>query len=152
MSYIEDNMKQGKEDRWVKNGVGTKNELYACGMLSKNGCTLTANDKPLACLLYPVTINQNGTMVLHNRCTTAKGVCKGNFNEGPMVIDVLRDTFVHLFGQAQYSRVRINIIAGVDSYFEVPDLVWYQYHEEKIHEQNNTQPVPRSTVRLPTNG
>jgi len=129
--------------RVVGNGVGLKRLGQSCGFLSDRGCTLDSSRRPVTCLLYPFTLNSRDTLVGHNRITTRRGICKGNHNNGPMIIDVIRDNLIALFGAEQVDRVRADIVEGRDSYFEVPESVHRQLMQEKEWDEENVRPVPR---------
>ena len=107
------------------------------------GCTLSAADRPVTCLLSPLLVNANGTIVLHARATTGHGVCKGNFGRGPMLIDALQGQLTALFGPDAVARVRADVVAGRDSYFDVPADVLAAYEREHRWALGNVLPVPR---------
>ena len=121
-------------------------EVLGCVHLGPAGCTLAPKDKPIVCHLYPLTLNKNDKLVVHNRATTEKGRCKGNHNNGPMIIDVLKDSLIELFGEAQYNRVRADIVSGKDSYFVLSKELLEQWEREKAWAEANVVPRPRSTV------
>lgn len=141
-SFYEDN--EGKEDLVVKNGIGKINNLYACGYLGEHGCTLSPTDRPIKCLLFPFVLNSNNKIVCNNWITTKKGVCKGNHNNGPIAIDSVRANLIELFGEPLVNLARVNVVIGIDSYFDVPDHVIKSYEIEHQQEINNKKPMPRS--------
>lgn len=114
-----------------------------CGMLGPRGCTFAPADKPVTCHLYPLRV-RNGLLGLHHRATYERGVCKGNHGRGPMLIDALRANLTELFGEEQYERVRAELLAGHDSYFEVPPQVLAAYEREEQWASALTPPRPRS--------
>lgn len=116
-----------------------------CGWLGDNGCTLSPEDKPVGCHLYPLLLRR-GLLQMHNIATMPNMVCHGNFNNGPMLIDALKDSLILLFGQDQYDRVRSSVIEGKNSYFEVPYDVAREFEQELYLEDNNL-PVDRRTTR-----
>lgn len=116
----------------------------ACPKLGPAGCTFTAADKPVTCLLYPLVLNKSGTLVLHHRTTTAGSVCRGNFGNGPPLIDALAGHLVALFGQQQYDRVRADVLAGRDSYFDPGPDVLAAWAREKELEAARLPPEPRT--------
>ena len=127
----------------VRNGVGLKKTGFACGHLTAAGCAFTANERPVTCLLYPFVLNKSGTLVCHNRITTEKGICKGNHNNGPMIIDVVRGNLVALFGEQQVDRVRAAVVGGRDGYLVVSEDILRQYEKEREWEEENVKPVSR---------
>jgi hypothetical protein len=143
MAFQENNAANGAIDEWISNGSGIKNSLYACGYLGTAGCTLDFANRPVTCLLYPFKLNKNNKLVCHNWITKEKGVCKGNHNHGPMIIDVIKGNLQALFGLDQYTRVRADVISGKDSYFVVSDSILEAYKQELFWEERNEQPIPR---------
>jgi hypothetical protein len=92
--------------------------LHACGNLGEHGCVLSPADKPVVCLLYPLKVNANNTLVLHAKAALPSGpICRGNHGEGPPLIVALEPSLTELFGAEQYARVRADVLAGRDSYF-----------------------------------
>jgi hypothetical protein len=127
--------------------VSSTTEHKACPRLGDKGCTFSDNDKPVTCHIYPLRLNKNNKLVLHHRAMFPTGICKGNFGNGPMLVDAMRNNLIALFGEAQYTRVRADVIAGKDSYFEVPPAVFAAYEAEFALELANKPPVPRSQQR-----
>ena len=115
-----------------------------CGHLGPNGCVLSPEDKPVICHLYPLLLNSSGTLVKHNRTTFAKGVCKGNHGHGPPLIDAIAPSLIQLFGEEQVARVREDVLAGRDSYFEIPPDVAVAYALEESRAARNEKPRMRS--------
>src|SRR5262245_12825514 len=120
-----------------------------CGRLGPGGCTYAPADKPVVCHLYPLTLNDSGTLVLHHRATTHSGVCKGNHGEGPPLIVALADNLIHLFGAEQYERVRAAVLTGQDSYFDPPPAVVAALNREHDWAATKTPPEPRSAFSPP---
>lgn len=120
-----------------------------CGRLGAGGCTFAADDKPVTCHLYPLMLNENGTLILHHRTTFQNGVCKGNHGEGPPIIVALADNLVHLFGRDQYERVRTDVLAGRDSFFDPPPAVVAALVREHAWAATNAPPEPRSAFSPP---
>lgn len=128
----------------VINGMGKLKVGFSCGYLTQFGCKFSPEEKPVTCLLYPFVLNKHGTLVCHNRITTGHGICKGNHNNGPIIIDVVRDNLIALFGEAQVDRVREDVVAGRDGFFIVPDHVIRQYNQENDWARDNVKPVART--------
>ncbi len=121
-----------------------------CGYLGPVGCTLTPEDKPVKCHLYPFLVSKHGLIHLHFRWGTAKTWgCTGNHGNGPMLLDALKDNFVHLFGTGQFDRVRKQVLTGEDSYFDVPDNVARDFEVECLEESSMIQIAPRSKRKWP---
>jgi hypothetical protein len=120
-----------------------------CGNLGPEGCRWSGADRPVTCLLYPLRLNRAGMLVLHHRTTTASSICKGNHGQGPALIDAMEYSLTSLFGAEQYARVRAEVMAGRDTYFEVPAEVLASYELEQAQEAVREQPVPRTTQRAP---
>lgn len=122
-----------------------------CGNLGPLGCTLSAADKPVTCHLYPLMINGSGTLVLHHRATTGRGVCKGCHGHGPPLVDALRDNLVELLGGAAYAHLRAEVMANRDVRVAVPPAVWAAWLAERQEEAANETPPPRSQRAWPRN-
>ena len=120
-----------------------------CPRLGPQGCTFSAEDKPVTCHLFPLRLNKSGTLVVHHKSMMSPSFCGGNSGIGPMIVDVLRESLVELFGQGQYDRVRADVVTGRDSYFVVPEQVLRAYEDESKKEENNEPPSPRS-IFLPS--
>ena len=128
--------------------VGNTPEDHRCQRLGPRGCTFSLEDKPISCLLYPLRLNKSGTLILHQRATYSRGICKGNFGDegGPLLIDALRECLVVLFGQEQYKQARADVLAGSDA-CRVPSAeLLRQYYREEGWEEENLLPQPRSKV------
>lgn len=132
--------------------AGPDNPGHKCGHLGDTGCTLAPEDKPVTCHLYPMMLNDNGTLILHQRATFPKGVCHGNFGNGPPLIESIRPNLIKLFGEEQVDRVTADVMAGRDSYFEPGPEVLAAYKQEKAWEATNLPPLPRSAVHGPSAG
>jgi len=128
----------------VVNGMGKRKVGFSCGHLTEFGCKFSPADKPVTCLLYPFVLNKHNTLVCHNRITTGHGICKGNHNNGPMIIDVVRDNLIALFGEKQVDHVRADVAAGKDSYFLVSEDLLRQYNQENEWANENVKPIARS--------
>jgi len=129
----------------IHNGAGLARIGTACGYLTDSGCKFDPKNRPVTCLLYPLMLNKYSTLVGHVRITTSRGLCRGNHNHGPMIIDVLRENLSALFGYDQVMRVRADIVEKhIDSYFIVPDAVVRQYALEQLWERENVKPLPRT--------
>lgn len=126
--------------------VGNTSESKACQRLGPKGCTFAPEDKPLSCHLYPLRLNSSGTLILHQRAIYAKGICKGNFgdNDGPLLIDALKDNLTTLFGKKQYEQARKDVMAGHDGSFTPSPELMRQYYREQEWEEANLPPQPRS--------
>jgi hypothetical protein len=110
-----------------------------CGNLGPSGCTLTADVKPVTCHLYPLRL-VNGTLGLHFHATRP-ACCRGNYGRGPMLIDALRQSLVALFGEAAVDRVRADVVAGRDGWFDVPPDVAARMAREQDLATRNERPV-----------
>lgn len=128
--------------------MANPNSDGVCAHLGPLGCALTTENRPITCHLYPLTLSKHDeyrrSLVLHSRTTTARGLCKGNHNNGPMIIDVLKDSLIELFGEEQYNRVREDIVKGKDSHFILSDKLMAQWEREMKWAEENVIPKPRS--------
>lgn len=93
---------------------------YSCRFLGPNGCTLSNEDKPLACHIFPFVLNSGGNIVRSFHC---QNLCKGNFNSGDQyLIETLKDTFVFLFGEKQTNEA-IEAVKRCENYtFDTSEL------------------------------
>jgi hypothetical protein len=116
-----------------------------CANLGPTGCTWSMSDRPVTCLLYPLrfTPTRSG-LVLHHRTRFAKGICGGNYGQGPMLIDALRPGLAELFGAAAIDWARDEAMSGRDVHLEIPPRLLAEIHREKTLEESNTPPVLRS--------
>lgn len=133
---------------WPPNSA-TAPGATGCPKLGPDGCTFAQADKPVTCLLYPFVVNKSGTIVLHQRATFAKGVCCGNYGNGPPLIDAARGGLVELFGEEQYARVRADVLGGRDGFFDVPPAVAAAWVRERELAAMKAPPQPRSDVPAP---
>jgi hypothetical protein len=120
-----------------------------CANLGPNGCSWPGEDRPVTCLLYPLRLNRAGMLVLHHRTTTAGSVCKGNHGQGPRLIEAMAYSLTSLFGEEQYQRVLAQVLAGEDSYFEVPEEVLQAMELELAQEAVQEPPIRRRHQRAP---
>jgi hypothetical protein len=61
-----------------------------------------------------------------------------------MLIDALRDNFIALFGEEQYTKLRADVVAGRDGVVEVPDDIYHAYLAECLEEATMSKFRPRS--------
>lgn len=115
-----------------------------CHHLGPAGCTLSLEDKPVACHLYPLKPNKAGTLVQHARGRL--GCCKPNVGLGPFLYDAHYDSFAHLFGDEQADMIRTNAMADPprDTVVRVPPEVAAAFEAEEREAEANILPVPRS--------
>lgn len=123
-----------------------------CVHLGEKGCTLAPEDKPVVCHLYPLKLNGSGTLIVHHGAIFAKGMCKGNHGEGPPIIETVGESLAGLFGREQYERVHADVMAGRDSYFDVPPAVLAAVAREHEWEEQNIPPKPRTRTPIERHG
>ncbi len=116
----------------------------SCAHLGDKGCTLSQADKPVTCHLYPLRLSTQGRLNLHLHATRPNGCCGENYKRGPAVYEVLRDTFVELFGKVTADYIAKEIAAGRDPYFQPPQSVRDAVAREKIWADKNMVPIPRT--------
>lgn len=144
-AYIEDNQRAGKKDEIVQLGVGWKNDLYACGHLTKHGCELGQEHMPITCLLHPFKLNRTNTLVCSNWVTTQTGTCGGNHGQGPPMIKSVERSFVTLFGRKQYAEACNAVLTKGEAYtFIVPASVHIELLTEIHAAKLGKKPVPRN--------
>lgn len=128
------------EIHWPSKAFGNK-----CGFLGEHGCVLSEKDKPISCMLFPIVLNRSNSLILFHRSMFKKGMCKGAFGKGQMLIDSQEAGLVYAFGREQFDRVRNDVINGKDSYFIVPEWVSIELEREAYYENRCIKPKPRAT-------
>ena len=116
----------------------------ACVHLTPTGCGMQ-DERPIACHLYPLQVNANGTLVLHGLTRWKHTMCKTNRGKpgAPMLIDSLRRGLVALFGEAEVDAAKANLLAGRAHVFEVPAWVLAAIEQEARWEAAGVPPEPR---------
>ena len=123
----------------------------ACEHLGSAGCTLSPADKPIICHLYPLRLSSRGRLNLHLQATRPHSDCNAtgaNYGTGPKVHEALRDSFIELFGQSTADYIAKELDAGRDPYFQPPQSVRDAVARERIWEDKNIVPIPRSQGKL----
>lgn len=134
---------------WPVNSSAGGRAGLGCEHLGPQGCRWGLSDRPVTCLLYPLMLNKRGTLVLHARATTLRGICKGNHGQGPPLVVALAAQLTALFGGDEYERIRASVLAGRDCWVDVPALVLQAYELERAQEPLQEPPVARGTIRQP---
>lgn len=129
---------------WPPRRVYPGETVARCYYLGPEGCTLSLNDKPIGCILTPLTLNHNRTLVVMHRLQFENSMCRGACGTGPPLIDALKDGLQALFGAEQWQRVRKEVMDGQDSEFHLPPVRRREYDRELAAEAKNEIPVPRS--------
>ena len=114
-----------------------------CVHLGEQGCTLTPQQRPVTCLLYPLRLNDKNKLVVHQRAILPHGCCAPNWEKGPLVVEVLQPQLAELFGQHTAARIVAGVKAGENVEFAVPQPVLEALQREARWETDNTPPVPR---------
>lgn len=136
-------MSNGEAWWWPASAAGI-GKPTPCHYLGDRGCTLSLDDRPVTCILYPLVFNKAGTLVNQMMTVFGNGVCKGNHGQGPPLIDALKPGLIALFGEDQYDRAREAVMAGGDAVFVVPPDVEAAYAAEVIEKSVRALPPPRS--------
>lgn len=122
-----------------------------CHHLGPQGCRLGVA-RPVTCHLYPLKISKTGTVVLHYRVTQSPNhfPCRGNYGNGPMVIEALADSLDHLFGAVTGQHIVDEVRAGRDVIVPIPDHLRNDLNREMRWAADNDIPAPRDiTPYLP---
>lgn len=114
-----------------------------CDFLTPTGCSLSFDDRPIDCNLYPLRLNKANTVVLHHRVQFKTKPCKENFGQGSMIIDSMRNCLVALFGVDQYVAMREAVMADRDFLVEVSDVLIARLQEEEELVEKNLPPIDR---------
>ena len=121
--------------------------MDGCGNLTKDrGCKWDEANRPIDCLLYPLIVNEHGKLVLHNRTIMKHQCCHPNYLKGPSIIEALEGNLSALFGAEQYARVKVDVLAGRDSYFDVPPNVQIHRAAEIIQTRLDLPPIARTEI------
>lgn len=122
-----------------------------CDQLGPDGCTMTEQQRPVKCLLYPLLENKSGKLVAHGRAPM--GVCKpvslGNAPDGaPQLSEAMHSNLAEVLGADQADQVSADTAQGVDSVVAVPALTNYWLHVETVWEAQDMVPVDRTVHGL----
>jgi hypothetical protein len=120
-----------------------------CEHLGDHGCSLSAEDKPASCQLYPFIFNSTGKLVMHDKAQLPTSFCKGAAGSGPMLIDAMRGGLVNLFGQEQFDQARADVIEGRDAMFFPSREVASAFAREREEESANKPVTPRTRQPAP---
>lgn len=123
--------------------AGTSEE--GCDLLGDDGsCTLAIPKRPVTCLLYPLRLNQNGTVILHHRARMQRHWCGGNYGEGRPLVDSLKRSLVEIVGGANYTKLRKAVAEGRDLTLEIEPAVAAALERERGWEAEGVPPDPRT--------
>jgi len=115
-----------------------------CFYLGSAGCTLSLEDRPVTCLLYPLMINHNGTIIFHQRALFPHMPCGPNNGRGPMVIEALAVPLSSLLGREVYHSMLMAVQRGEDIVIDVPpEIAEILDIEHREAEQNLLPPLRR---------
>jgi hypothetical protein len=133
------------EGYWPPRSIYPGESEPRCHYFGRNGCTLSLRDKPVGCMLTPLTLNKSRTLVIMHRLQFRTSMCKGACGTGPMLIDALKPGLIELFGIEQWKRVRRDIMDGHDSFFYLPPQTRREFERELMAQAKGATPLPRST-------
>lgn len=115
-----------------------------CDNLGPTGCRL-GDARPVTCALYPLRLNDNGTLVVHFRGVHQKGgVCNSCKGRGPVLIEAIDGSLTAIFGAEQSARIQREVMAGRDALARLPPNAVRQLAVEKAWEEQNIVPTARS--------
>lgn len=117
-----------------------------CFFNSSRGCRLSMEDRPIDCLLYPLFINGNNTLVIHHHCFHKKWVCRDNVNKGLPLVDSLRECLVELFEEKEYQAIKEASESGRWYTFETTAKFDLQREYENLCIKYDLPIIPRSEV------
>lgn len=119
-----------------------------CENLTPTGCRWSPDERPVTCNLYPLRITPSGRgLTLHHRTRIPTSVCKGNYGQGPMLVDALRPGLVAVLGAEQYEWVRAEVVAGRDVVVELDEEIVAAIADEEAREELDLPPVERVSGR-----
>ncbi len=132
------------EGYWPPRRLYPGEDVARCVYLGPKGCTLSLRDKPIGCMLTPLMLKNNTLIVMH-RLQFKTSMCKGACGTGPMLIDVLKNGLVEIFGNSQWEKVREDVTNERDSVFYLSPLYQREFIREGELQWENKDPIPRST-------
>jgi len=119
-----------------------------CYYLGKTGCTLSNKDKPVTCLLFPLTVVRN-TLVLYWRAPQPHSCCYPNYGKGSLsVVKSIKPCLEELFGVDLVLGIIKSVEQGIDFEFIVPkEVELLLKYEHKLNIEHK-RPFPRSELKL----
>ena len=120
-----------------------------CPFLGFHGCAIPVGQRPVICLIYPLRLNKNGTLVAHDKAFMRGGVCRPCYNKGPYLIDALYAELAVLFGEEQTAAAYSEILCGRDFTVDVPKWVADSLELEHRLESECRPPAPRILLHSP---
>lgn len=114
---------------------------------SKDGCQLSVEDRPIDCLLYPLFINGNGTLVVHNHCYHKKWMCHDNVGVGSPLVESLKACLVELFGEEEYERIHSATMDGQRYTFQASEEFNKCREYEEICIKYDLPIIPRTEIK-----
>lgn len=117
----------------------------SCHYLGPEGCTLSADDKPVVCLLYPFMPPAPGSTVLRMHFRAPTLYCKPNYQRGPRLAEAMRPSLVALVGEEQAAKALEDDAAGRSITLHLPEAVAKALEAEEAEHEAKILPPPRST-------
>jgi hypothetical protein len=117
-----------------------------CPYCSKTGCTLSIQDRPIDCLLYPLYMNGKGTLVVHNHCYHKKWMCHDNVGVGMPLIDSIKDCLIELF-DIEYPAMRQAVMRGEEYHFPTTKIFDKCREHENLSIKYDLPIIPRSEIK-----
>ena len=121
-----------------------------CPYLSNTGCRLSVSDRPIDCLLYPLFINKNGTLVVHNHCYHRTWMCHPNVGVGAPLVDSIGEMLAELFGPVTLTGIRTKVMEGKECHFETTPEFDLHREVEQICMKYDHPIIPRTEITRQT--
>src|SRR4030043_815558 len=103
-----------------------------CPFLGENGCKISdITKRPITCLLYPLKLNKNNTLVVHLKGILKNMPCEKCYGSGPLLIDLMGDTFSFIFGPDNFERIRNQVLGGKDEFICLKTSILERYKKER---------------------
>ena len=123
-------------------GRAGENKVY-CDFLGNKGCTLTVEQRPIVCNLFPFTVSKENLIRLSGTSIAKHQCCNPCYGAGPMIIDALNDNFEHMFGKEQTRVIIETVKSGKDAIIDVPDSIYHDWLREEEQAEKDVLPTPR---------
>ena len=127
---------------WPGNSSGKEDCFYH----SETGCTLSVDDRPIACLLFPLRIHSSGLIRMYHRALFTKGICKGAYRVGNMLIEEMGWALRSVFGDVVYEQAVLSVKKGKDFIFPATEQIQKILKYEEYCEKNKVPPTPRRKI------
>ena len=121
---------------------------FGCPYISAIGCTLSIQDRPIDCLIYPLFINYKGSLQIHNHCYHKKWMCNPNMGVGEPLVDNIGEMLVELFGLPAFLEMRASAMEGKWCQFSTTTEFDLQREVEELSIKFDLPIIPRRSISM----